>query len=254
MSVFFHRAAPSSKRRPPWQEERTLHLLGQTVKTKIRVNRRARRVILRVDPIGQTLNITSPSKRAIPEAITFAQSSATWICKELNNGAVAKPFQDGSTFPFLGREIVISNEMAARRRTTLDGDRLIVGGTSDHLNRRVVEWLKKEARSNIVQLSDQYTDALQKKYRKISIRDTKSRWGSCSSDGTLSFSWRIVLAPRPVFDYVVAHECAHLVHLNHSKPFWNVVASLGVDAQAASIWFDRNGAALHAWGVPVSSN
>lgn len=253
MSVFFHRAAPKSQRRPPWQEEQTLELLGQMVKTKIRVNRRARRVILRVDPIEGALNITSPSKRAIPEAIAFARSSAAWICKELATGASANPFQNDGTFPLLGREIRISNDASARRRTKLDGETLHVGGTEEHINRRVVEWLKKEARSNIVTLVDQYTSTLEKDYGRITVRDTKSRWGSCSSDGSLSFSWRIVLAPQPIFDYVVAHECAHLVHLNHSPAFWRVVDSLGVDAKAASIWFDRNGAALHAWGVPSSS-
>ena len=116
MSVFFHRAAPKSQRRAPWQEEQTLELLGQEVKTQIRVNRRARRVILRVDPIEGALNITSPSKRAIPEAIAFARSSAAWICKELATGACANPFQNDGTFPFLGREIRISNDASARRR------------------------------------------------------------------------------------------------------------------------------------------
>ena len=249
MTVFFHKAAPNSPLKAQSSEELTLELRGQLVRTRVRVNRRAKRFILRVDPVERVLNITSPSKRGIPEALAFARSSAVWICDELNAVPAATPFADGVAFPFLGRTIKIANHDSARRRTLLDENTLLVGGDAAHVNRRVMDWLRKQARSHITTRVDQYTTQLEKAAGRISVRDTKSRWGSCSSDGTLSFSWRIILAPEAIFDYVVAHECAHLVHMNHSPSFWTVVASLNVDAKKASVWFHENGADLHRWGV-----
>ena len=100
---------------------------------------------------------------------------------------------------------------------------------------------------------DFYASQLARRRGPISIRDTRSRWGSCASVGALSFSWRLILAPPWVLNYVAAHECAHLVHLNHSPAYWQVLRSLDVDVDGAKRWFHQHGEELHAYGVAAAN-
>ena len=125
---------------------------------------------------------------------------------------------------------------------------LFVSGRAEHLKRRVRDWLKEEARRSLGVLAHEFAARLARPVRRITIRDPRSRWGSCSRDGTLSLSWRLVLAPERVARYVVAHEAAHLKHMNHSAAFWRTVDSLVDDAAPARAWLRRHGAALHGFG------
>jgi predicted metal-dependent hydrolase len=131
----------------------------------------------------------------------------------------------------------------------LVGDRLLAGGDARHINRRITDWLKAEARRTLTARADFYADAVGRNRGPVSIRDTRSRWGSCARDGALSFSWRLILAPPAILDYVAAHECAHLVHLNHSPAYWRVLMELGAAARAARDWFAAHGQGLYAYGV-----
>lgn len=233
--------------------ETTIDLGDRTAPLTARVNRRARRLIITVNSIGGKVIVTAPSKRAIPEALDFARNHTTWIKRRLAETTGALPFENGRVFPLRGHPVEIVNEGGLRAAIALNGDRLIVGGEPHHLNRRVTDWLKSEARRILTARADHYAGLLNRRRGTISIRDTRSRWGSCATDGAMSFSWRLMLAPPSILDYVAAHECAHLVHLNHSPAFWRVLKELRVDARAARDWFAVNGASLYAYGVRPQS-
>jgi len=226
----------------------TIDLGDRTAPLTARINRRARRLIVSVDAASGRVFVTAPSKRALPDALDFARTRARWICAQLEEGQRAAPFADGSIFPFRGAPVAIVNEGPARAAVRLDGARLIAGGDGDHVNRRVTDWLKTQARNTLTERADYYCEMLGRKRGPISIRDTRSRWGSCAPDGALSFSWRLIFAPPEILNYVAAHECAHLVHLNHSPAYWRVVRDLGVNARSARDWFAAHGQGLYAYG------
>ncbi|HNR75657.1 MAG TPA: SprT family zinc-dependent metalloprotease [Parvularculaceae bacterium] len=227
----------------------TIDLGDRTAPLTARVNRRARRLIITVDSVAGRVIVTAPSKRAIPEAIDFARTRSSWIKSQLSEALGARPFISGSAFPLRGRSTEIVQSGATRSAVRLDGERLFVGGDEVHINRRVTDWLKRQARAAVTERVDFYAGALNRKRGAISIRDTRSRWGSCAADGSLSFSWRLILAPPAILDYVAAHECAHLVYLNHSPAFWRLLRELGVDAGGARDWFSANGSDLYAYGA-----
>ncbi len=218
----------------------------------VRVNRRAKQLILKVDPSAGEIHVTAPSKRAIPEAIAFAQERAHWIASQLDESLRARAFREDMAVPFLGELHIIKRNGGPRAPVRVKGGQpasILAGGDREHLNRRIIDWMKREARQALSDRVDKYCAMLGRSQRPIRVRDTKSRWGSCSSDGALSFSWRLIMAPPVILDYVAAHECAHLRHMNHSPAFWRQVAALGVDARGAENWFKENGAALFSYGA-----
>jgi hypothetical protein len=237
-----------TKRPAPPPLETTIDLGDRSAPLTARVNRRARRLIVKVDPVKGRVIVTAPSKRALPDAIDFARTRAQWIAGELDAGG-ARPFAPGESFPLRGEAVLIESAGRLRDGVRLDRGRLIAGGDPAHVNRRVTDWLKKEARATLTERVDHYAALVGRRRGPISIRDTRSRWGSCARDGALSFSWRLIMAPPPILDYVAAHECAHLVHLNHSPAYWRLLRTLDVDAAAARDWFSENGQSLYAYGA-----
>lgn len=235
-----------------------INLGDRFVPVEARINRRAKRLIVRVDSLSGVIHVTAPSKRAVPEALNFARERASWIREELQAGPQAVPFEIGGLCPYRGKPHMIIREGGPRAPVRLSLPRpcdapeampsLLVGGDDSHTNRRVCDWLKRQARYILGERVETYCARLNVRHSKIRIVDTRSRWGSCSENGTLSFSWRLILAPDHILDYVAAHECAHLVHMNHSKAYWRLLASLDVDARASRIWFKRHGAELFAYG------
>lgn len=228
-----------------------INIGGRVAPLVARVNRRAKRLILKVDPTAGEILVTAPSKRALPEAIAFARSRAGWIATQLDDSLLARPFAPDGDALFRGvSHLIVHNPETRRpvRAETTPQPRLIVGGDGAHLNRRIVDWMKREARKDIADAVARYCVELGVKRRSISIRDPRSRWGSCSSDGAMSFSWRLVMAPPWILDYVAAHECVHLIHMHHGPAFWRQVKALGVNARAAEDWFDIHGAGLFAYG------
>src|SRR6185437_1646995 len=130
------------------------------------------------------------------------------------------------------------------------GERVLcVAGGAEFIERRVHDYLKREARKDLQKASIHYAQALGVKVKRLSIRDQSSRWGSCTAAVSLSFSWRLILAPPFVLDYLAAHEVAHLVHLNHSRRFWALTRQLAPQTERAEAWLRAHGAALHRFGV-----
>ncbi|HWT30635.1 MAG TPA: SprT family zinc-dependent metalloprotease, partial [Propylenella sp.] len=164
------------------------------------------------------------------------------------SGGIA--FRDGSLFPLRGRPCRIVHrggrglvELVAGEEPTLS-----VPGETQHLARRVADWLKREARRDLQHCVDRYAGLLGRTPERIRIGDARSRWGSCTAAGVLTFSWRLIFAPPHVLDYLAAHETAHLVELNHGPEFWALVRRLDPSFQASRAWLKQHGAALHAIG------
>lgn len=233
--------------------ETTIDLGDRTAPLVARINRRARRLIVTVDTVAGRVIVTAPSRRALPEAIDFARTRTRWISAQLVLSERAKPFRHGVVIPYRGAPTPIERAGGPREGVRYDDGRILAGGDEAHLNRRVRDWLKSEARRILTERADHYAGRLRKKRGPITIRDTRSRWGSCARNGALSFSWRLILAPPEILDYVAAHECAHLVHLNHSPAYWRVLKNLGIDARRARDWFAENGKDLYAYGVDAAA-
>lgn len=217
-----------------------------------RVNRRAKKLIVKVDAVTGEILVTAPSKRTLPDAIAFAHERADWIAGQMKNALRAKPFAPGAVIPYRGVDHLIVQCGGPRAPVRLDYDAgpvLRVGGEAEHVNRRLTDWLKKQARQILAERADHYSARLGRTRGPLRVRDMRTRWGSCTSEGAMSFSWRLVLTPPEILDYVAAHECAHLVHMDHSPAFWRLLATLDVDARAAATWFREHGQKLFAYGA-----
>jgi predicted metal-dependent hydrolase len=205
---------------------------------------------LRVDHARQRVVLVAPSTVARRHAVDFLVRHEGWLNARLAQLPTARPFADGATVPILGAPHVIRGD-ATRLRGLVSRDAgfVTVPGAPDHLGRKLTEFLKKEAKREIETRANTKAASIGKRIGGLSIRDTRSRWGSCSTRGGLAFSWRLILAPEWVLDYVVAHEVAHLKEMNHGPRFWALCAGLtDGDPKAARAWLRQNGSALHAYG------
>jgi predicted metal-dependent hydrolase len=221
-------------------------------KVVLKVNRRARRVSLRIDCVRGFAVAVAPSERRLAEAAAFARERAAWIAERLAAGPEPTPFAPGAVIPFRGERArleAIAGSSAARLVCGDDGVRIVSGGEGAAFSRRIERFLRAEARRAVEARTEAHVRTLGLKPPRVSIADPGSRWGSCTpSRGTIRYSWRLILAPDSVLDYVAAHETAHLVHGDHSQRFWAVVRSLVGDEKAARRWLRTHGSALHAVG------
>ena len=216
----------------------------------MRLNRRARRLIVKVHPSTGEVTVVAPSQRTLDHALDFARGEAPWIARQL--ARVPKPVHlvPGARIPFRGVECVVLSAPAGRGSVWQDEDGHIrVSGRAEHAPRRLLDFLKREAKKELEARSIEYAARLGTKPRRIAVRDTASRWGSCSVTKSISYSWRLILAPDFVLDYVVAHEVAHLIELNHGPRFWRLVRLLTPDLVAPQDWLRKNGVALHRYAA-----
>jgi predicted metal-dependent hydrolase len=212
----------------------------------LRPSRRAKRIILRIDPVG-TVTLVVPRRTSRDEAVAFARSKADWLNDRLAALPVQVPFADGAFVPVLGRAHRIRHEPQSRG-VRLGRREIVVAGEIDHLSRRVADFLKREARRECAERANLFARRIGQRVARVTVRDPKGRWGSCSHRGRLSFSWRLILAPEWVLDYVIAHEVAHLVEMNHGPRFWRLVERLYPDSLRPREWLRRNGTRLHRYG------
>ncbi len=240
-------------RRPP--EPQTIEVaVGEDVcSVRVRRHPQARRYTLRIQAATREVVLTMPPRGSLREARDFAQRHGGWIAARLNRLPAAVPFAHGTVVPVRGLDHRIEHRRGARgtvwSELAADGARLLcVAGEAPHVSRRVADHLKREARRDLEAASARYAERLAVRVRRVSIRDPSSRWGSCSTTGVLSFSWRLILAPDFVLDYLAAHEVAHLVEMNHSPRFWRTVLAVCADTRRAKAWLDAHGAELHRYG------
>lgn len=230
----------------------SLWLDGRAVRLVCRVSARARRITLRVDAKSGAVQLTLPRGVSRAEGLGFAERHGDWLRRRLSDLPEAVPFAAGAEIPLLGRPHVIRHAPGARRGVWRENDAILVSGDPEFLPRRVADFLKREAKREIqarAQAKAARLPAKARPLRRVILRDTRSRWGSCAQSGDLNFSWRLFLAPEIVCDYVVAHEVAHLAEMNHGPRFWRLVGELTESVSEAKSWLRREGAALHRYGV-----
>lgn len=225
---------------------------GASLRIALRRRPTARRITLRVSAATGEAVITLPSRTAIETAQRFAASHAGWIAARLARVPERVAFAPGAALPLRGethRLILREGRSGPARSDSAGGAPVIVVACEPaHLPRRVRDFLTREARRDLAAAVECYSARLGRRPIRITIRDTRSRWGSCTAKGALSFSWRLILAPPIVLDYLVAHEMAHLCEMNHSRRFWSLLRDLCPNVDAAEAWLKRNGTALHRYG------
>ncbi len=215
------------------------------VEVHLKRSAQARRFSLRVSRLDGKVTLSMPLRAREGEALAFLKGHEGWLRETLQAmpESARRPVGLGSPIPVEGRELVLA--AGTGRGIRVDGDNLLIPGNSATAGPRVAAWLKVLARDRLARASTHYADLLGRRYTTLALRDTRSRWGSCSPDGRLMYSWRLIMAPPSVLDYVAAHEVAHLVELNHSAAYWAVVSRIYPGWQAQRAWLHEHGQTLH---------
>lgn len=223
---------------------------GHRIKVRLEVNAKARRLIIRLDERRREAVAIAPNSRQIEAAAAFAAERVDWISSRLQHLPEITRFEDGEIFQYKGEDCQISLEGEGRVARLYPGEPRIlsVPGDPETTQARVVRFLKKQAKADLTRAVARHCETLKVEATGISVKDTRSRWGSCTADGHLAFSWRLIMAPPEVLDYVAAHECAHLREMNHSAKFWALVARCCPDWQRQRAWLRLHGTELQAAG------
>ena len=222
-----------------------IRLTDPDVCVRIVRSSRARRFTLRLEAAGSGAVLTVPPFVPQCDIRSFLDRHAGWLRRAMARQPARVVVQDGAHLPVAGQMVRIE-ALPGRKAPHLDGDVLRVG-RSGAVGKRVAAWLKLRARDALQPAASAYAAQLGRQVARLALRDTRSRWGSCSTTGTLSFSWRLAMAPPDVLDYVAAHEAAHLVQMNHSPAYWALVARLKPGWKAQRDWLRRHGRDLHAY-------
>lgn len=228
---------------------------GEIHRVQIKRVASARRFTLRVRAATRDAVLTMPPRGSLSRAKIFVERHAAWIGARLERLPVPTPFGPGAAVPLRGVSHEIVHRPGARGTVWIEaGDetaaapKLCVSGAPPFVGRRVQDFLVRQARADLVVAVTRHTATLGVKVRRMTMRDTSTRWGSCSSSGSLNFSWRLVMAPPHVLDYLAAHEVAHLVHMNHSDAFWALTERLMPDYRRAEAWLKAHGMGLMRFG------
>jgi predicted metal-dependent hydrolase len=221
-----------------------LSLPGGPARVEWRRSRRARRVSLRIDPRGGAVVVTLPPRAGRTAGMALLMNHAEWVAKRLAALPGPVPFADGAIVPLHGIEHVIRHAPLMRGGVRVEGREILVSGEAAFLARRVSDFFRAEARRRFSELVARKAAAAQLVPGRITVKDTRSRWGSCAANRNLAFSWRLVMAPPYVQDYVTAHEVAHLRHMNHGARFWALVEELSPHTTAAVAWLRQHGPKL----------
>jgi predicted metal-dependent hydrolase len=232
----------------PRETTRDAILNGVPVTVLLRRHPRARRIKLAIDPARGRPVLTMPPGVAEGEALGFLERNAGWTLEALARLPSRVDIAPDGVLPYRGLDHVVRHRPDARRGVFVEDGALVVSGPEEHLPRRVTDFLKREAGATIKPLARDMAARIDRKPGRVSVRDQRTRWGSCAANGDLSFSFRLILAPPEILDYVVAHEVSHLVHMNHSKAFWATVGRLYPDWRAARDWLSEHGGRLHRIG------
>jgi predicted metal-dependent hydrolase len=222
------------------------------VAARLSVNPRARRLSIRIDARAGEAVLIAPSERKLSDVVAFARTKSQWMRERLAERPHGTPLAPGAVIDLFGRPtrlVAMGGAGAARLGEDADGPVIASGGEGEAFARRVENLFKRVARETLQARTDVHLRTLGQRPVRMSIADPKSRWGSCSPHNrSIRYSWRVIMAPPAVIDYLAAHEVAHLVHADHSPAYWSVVQRLVGDHRPHRKWLRDNGPALHAVG------
>lgn len=213
-----------------------------------RRHQQARRISLRLDPLDGSVIVTLPPRATRASGQAWLDANAAWIAHQRARLPVAPRLVDGAAVPFEGVPITIRHCPNHRRSACLVDNVLTVGGAPDHIPTYVLTFLKYEARQRLGRALQAWSDVMAVAPAAFALRDTRSRWGSCTTTGRIMLNWRLIMAPVIVRDYVVIHELAHLTHFDHSAAFWALVDRFTPHRTKATTWLRKNGRLLLSIG------
>lgn len=206
-----------------------------------------RKLILRIDSKERIPVLSIPKFCSQRRAVKFVNENMDWIMRSLAKLPEIKKFTDGEAFSLFGQEVIVTHRPQEKGGVWLEGNLLCVSGEKEFLHRRIKDYIRRRAADEFYMKSKALAEKIGCKLNGVVIKDTKSRWGSCSSLNNINYSWRIALAPDFVIDYLMAHEVSHLKHQDHSEDFWKCVSSLCPEWSRGNSWLRRNGKALYAY-------
>jgi predicted metal-dependent hydrolase len=240
-------------RRPSEPSAITIVFDREVYQVRVRRHRQARRYTLRIHSATREVVLTMPPRGSLKEARAFAEKHGAWIAARFDRLPAPAPFAHGTLLPLRGVDHRIMHQRESCGTVWVESagkePALCVAGAEPHVARRIKDFLKREAKSDLEAASRRAAERLGVSIKRVSIRDQSSRWGSCSTTGVLSYSWRLILAPPFVLDYLAAHEVAHLIEMNHSRRFWRLVTRICPDVTRAKTWLDVHGGNLHRYGL-----
>ena len=206
---------------------------------------RARKFTLRVSSLDGRVSLSAPHFAKAYQINAFLKEKEPWLRQRLSEVQLSVKVTFGTVLPFIGREILVKRHVG--RSVKLSDDKILVPEKSRKPAVQVEVFLKQYAHQLLSKRATRYAEKLGSSYSKLSLRDTRSRWGSCSDQGALMFSWRLIMTPTKVLNYVAAHEVAHLRHMDHSHHFWTEVENLFGDYKKQQRWLRENGPKLHRY-------
>lgn len=220
----------------------------------VRISPKAKRLALRLDAHAGCVNLVIPQKASLRKAYEFAESHQEWIEDKIGALPRPVPFDDGQIIPVMGKNCAIKIIKGERKYTEINlvEDILEVRTPLADPTSRVTRFLRQHAEKELKKIADAKAATLNRKLSHFCVRDMKSRWGSCSTDGRMTLAWRLVFAPQPAIDYVISHEAAHLIHPHHGSTFWNLCAELSTDYSTGKKWMRLNGVHLGRYGKSPS--
>jgi predicted metal-dependent hydrolase len=222
---------------------------GSAAPVVVRRSVRARRITLRMLPDEGAVELVLPGRTSKRRGMEFAASKAGWVAAQIAALPVPVPFECGARIPLMGEMLTLRHVEQRFRDIRRDGEALVVSGPGARMADTVENWLRMLARREIGARALAKAAAIDRVPGRITLRDTRTRWGSCTEGGNLNFSWRLVMTPEHVMDYVVAHEVAHLAEFNHSRRFWRIVGELCETPDAARRWLRDEGPRLYVYGL-----
>ena len=211
----------------------------------VRHSARARRLSLRISSLDGKVTLSGPPRVPENEYLAFVTAKQDWIAQNLSSMPRQMAVVHGGQIAIAGQMYAITT--GAHRGVRVDDGVVSVGRAAKSTGAAIKGFLKVQARDALARSSDHYAAQLGVRYSSLVLRDTRSRWGSCSSQGQLMYSWRLIMAPPEILNYVAAHEVAHLVEMNHSDAFWSVVRDIYPDYATARMWLRKRGAELHRY-------
>jgi predicted metal-dependent hydrolase len=228
----------------PADTKEMIPVQGALAVVAFRRSQRARKISLRIDAAEGGIVITLPLRASRRAGLSLLQAHEAWVAERLAALPVALPFVAGAAVPVGGVPHVITPVASGRGGAWVEPGAIFVTGGPEFLGRRVTDCLKRQARQALTARAAEKGRLAGLSPKRVRIKDTRTRWGSCAPDGTLAFCWRLICAPDFVQDYVVGHEVAHLRHMNHGRQFWALTEALTPHRDAAGAWLAANGPAL----------